>query len=58
MAKKLLKHYPKAFVEFIMPALVYNKEGKKLKRGERRAQNAFYGTWLEESQITFSAPKR
>lgn len=58
LAKKLLKHYPKAFVEFIMPALVYNKDGKKLKRGERRAQNAFYGTWLDESQITFSAPKR
>lgn len=53
--KELLqKHFPKALVQLIAPAVVYDKDGNKLERGKAKSQKGFYGTWLTPNQIAFT----
>lgn len=50
----LLKYFPKTLTDLILPAITYNRDGERLKRGAKNEQLGFYGTWLDPHQIHFS----
>jgi len=49
----LQKALPKSLVDIVMPAIVRDKEGQPLVRGEKSSQGGQYGTWLKPKQIHF-----
>jgi len=49
----LQKALPKSLVDIVMPAIVRDKEGEPLVRGEKSSQGGQYGSWLKAKQIHF-----